>query len=72
MPNTAGDPGFLFELKAAKNCSERELKMLADRALKQISEKKYAEEMKRHGVQTMTLYGAAFCGKSVEISKAEE
>ena len=66
-----GNPGFLFELKTKKNCSQGELSALADLALKQISEKKYVEDMKSQGVQSITQYGIAFSGKSVEISKEE-
>ena len=71
MPRNAGDPGFIFELKAEKDCTAEELKALADHALKQISEKKYDAEMKSRGVQTIVRYGAAFSGKSVEISMAD-
>ena len=71
MPVHAGDPGFIFELKAEKNCSQEKLKALADQALKQITEKKYASEMKSTGIQNITQYGVAFSGKAVEISKSE-
>ena len=71
MPVHAGDPGFIFELKAEKNCSQEKLKALADQALKQITEKKYASEMKNAGIQNITQYGVAFSGKAVEISKSE-
>ncbi len=71
MPRNAGDPGFIFELKAEKDCTAEELKALADHALKQISEKKYDAEMKNRGVQTIVRYGAAFSGKSVAISMAD-
>ena len=71
MPIHTGIPGFIFELKAEKNCSQAELKALAYRALKQISEKKYVTDMKKHGVQTIIQYGVAFSGKAVDISKTE-
>ena len=71
MPVHAGDPGFIFELKAEKNCSQEKLKALADQALKQITEKKYASEMKSTGIQNITQYGVTFSGKAVEISKSE-
>jgi hypothetical protein len=71
MPCRAGAPGILFELKAEKHCSPDELKALADRALKQISEKQYVADMKSRSVQTMIQYGVAFSGKNVEISTSE-
>ena len=71
MPCRAGAPGILFELKAEKHCSPDELKALADRALKQISEKQYVTDMKSRSVQTMIQYGVAFSGKNVEISTSE-
>ena len=71
MPIRPDDPGFIFELKAAKNCTQKELKALADQALNQIIEKKYTTDMQSHGVQTIIQYGVAFCGKMVEISQSE-
>ncbi len=71
MPGNTADPGFIFELKAEKNCSGDELKALADRALKQIVEKKYAADMTGRGIRTIVQYGVAFSGKSVELRMAE-
>ena len=68
MPGKSEDPGFIFELKAEKNVEQDKLKALADQALQQIAEKKYAEEMHSQGVHTITQYGVAFSGKHVEIS----
>lgn len=62
-------PGILIELKAAKNVSDEELKALAQAALRQIETKKYDTMMESHGVQNILKYGAAFCGKHVEIAK---
>ena len=44
------------------------MKALAEQALRQIAEKKYAEEMRSEGVDAITQYGVAFSGKHVEIS----
>ena len=71
MPGNTADPGFIFELKAEKNCSGDELKALADRALKQIVEKNYAADMTGRGIRTIVQYGVAFSGKSVELRMAE-
>lgn len=60
-------PGILIELKAAGNSSNTDLKTLAADALKQIRDRKYETEMKAQGIDEIVKYGAAFCGKDVEI-----
>lgn len=60
-------PGIIIELKAAKNCSEEELKELAITALKQINDKKYDTELKSAGVKNIIKYGVAFSGKNVAV-----
>ncbi len=71
MPRKPEDTGFIFELKAEKNAEQDKLKALADQALQQIAEKKYAEEMHSQGVVSITQYGVSFSGKHVEISVFE-
>ena len=71
MPRKPEDPGFIFELKAEKNAEQDKLKTLADQALRQIAEKKYAEEMRSQGADAITQYGVAFSGKHVEIMVLE-
>lgn len=61
-------PGILIELKAEKNCSEKQLKHLSEAALKQIIDKKYDTELTAAGIQTIYRYGVAFSGKNVEIT----
>ena len=61
-------PGILIELKAAKGCSDTQLKKLSEKALQQIIDKKYDTELSAAGIQTIYKYGVAFCGKNVEIS----
>ena len=60
-------PGILIELKAGKDCSADDLKMLAQTALDQIRNRQYDTEMQTMGVKTIFKYGVAFCGKQVEI-----
>lgn len=67
MPKKANLPGIIIELKAEKNCSEDDLKKLAETALQQIVDKKYDTEMTTEGVKTIYKYGVAFSGKSVEV-----
>ncbi len=61
-------PGIIIELKAAKNCSEAELKRLSEAALLQIIDKKYDTELTAAGIKTIYKYGVAFSGKNVEIT----
>ena len=67
-PEVKSLPGIIIELKAEKDCSEAELKALAETALQQIIEKKYDAEMTSKGVKTVYKYGVAFSGKNVEVA----
>lgn len=67
MPKAITKPGILIELKATKNCSDEDLKALAQTALQQITEKKYDTDMTTKGVKTIFKYGVAFSGKNVEV-----
>lgn len=67
-PTNKNLPGILIELKAAKECSDTQLKKLSEKALQQIIDKKYDTELSAAGIQTIYKYGVAFCGKNVEIS----
>ena len=66
-PKDTKMPGVLIELKAAKDCSDDELKQLSETALKQINDRKYDTELTTRGVKTVFKYGVAFSGKRVEI-----
>lgn len=61
-------PGILIELKAAKDCSEDELKELSEKALAQIDARKYETELTVKGVRNILKYGVAFSGKRVQIT----
>ena len=63
-------PGILIELKAGKDCAEKQLDELAETALKQISDRQYHVEMNAQGVKEILRYGIAFSGKSASV-KAE-
>ena len=69
VPKEPGLPGMLIELKAAKNVSGDNLKVLAQTALNQIQTKKYDTDMKTRGIQNILKYGVAFSGKQVEIAR---
>ena len=67
-PESKSLPGIIIELKAEKNCSDSELKTLAETALRQINDKKYDTEMISKGVKAVYKYGVAFSGKKVEVT----
>ena len=67
-PKDTKMPGVLIELKAAKDCSDDELKVLSETALKQINDRKYDTELTTKGVKNVFKYGVAFSGKRVEIA----
>ena len=60
-------PGILIELKAGKECTERQLDDLAEMALKQINDRQYYVEMVAQGVKAIMQYGIAFSGKSASV-----
>ena len=60
-------PGILMELKAGKDCTEKQLKDLAHTALTQIHEKQYHVDMTAQGIVRILAYGIAFSGKQVQI-----
>lgn len=68
LPLNNNLPGILIELKSEKNCSDTQLKELADSALKQINDNKYDTDMRSKGILTLLKYGIAFSGKDVCIT----
>lgn len=66
-PKTEGLPGVLIELKAGKNCSEKELEALAETAVQQIVDRKYDTDLTAKGVKKIIKYGVAFSGKRAAI-----
>lgn len=68
MPKREKMPGILIELKAEKNCSDKQLKEMSQMALQQIKDKKYEVEMQKRGVESIFKFGVAFSGKNVEVA----
>lgn len=72
-------PGILIEVKAMKKSTANNslrnsddhcppaLDALAKKALEQIHDRHYDTEMRAQGIEKILKYGAAFCGKDVEI-----
>lgn len=69
MPLTSGIPGFIFEFKHTRD-DHMDLEALADKALQQIDEKKYATELYDAGVSSIVRIGIAFRGKNAVVKSA--
>ena len=67
MPQNNKLPGIIIELKTEKNCNKEDLKKLAEKALAQIDENKYDQEMNMYDIPKIYKYGVAFSGKNVEV-----
>ena len=61
-------PGILIELKAGKNCTERQLEDLAQTALGQINSRRYDTDLQTMGLSSVTKIGIAFSGKKARIA----
>lgn len=72
-PIKASDPGIILELKAAKKPEDEEdLDALAEKALAQIDDKKYAVTLRRLGIDRIFKFGIAFRKKHARIVFSEE
>lgn len=72
MPKNCKLPGIEIELRSENDCSESDLKKLAEEALGQINENILIQET--DSTQRVSLvydYGTAFCGKDVEVAVKE-
>ena len=68
-PLVSGIPGFLFEFKHTNDTHE-DLDALAEKALRQIDEKKYDTELQNSGVYAIIKIGIAFRGKNAVVKRA--
>lgn len=68
LPLTKHFPGILIEIKAEKDCSEKQLEELAQTVLQQINDRSYSTEMQALGIKSITKLGLAFSGKSARIA----
>lgn len=69
IPRIKKYPGVIMELKAQAGLGERQLEELSKKALEQINDKKYDQEMKSDGIQDIIKLGIAFSGKNIRIAK---
>jgi hypothetical protein len=67
FPKNTDDLGIIMEFKKAATGGKVNLESVAQSAIKQIEEKKYAVELLERGVQRILYLGFAFSGKNVLI-----
>lgn len=72
IPKQKELPGIIIELKAEKNCSTVRLRQLAERAVQQIKEKQYDQQLRQEKTERIIRYGVAFSVKNVEVVMEEE
>jgi hypothetical protein len=68
IPKNPKDLGIVFEFKKVGRFEKIDLKEAVISALKQIEDKKYAQELTSRGVNRILLIGLAFKGKEVLIN----
>ena len=61
-------PGFLFEIKVTGK-EQEDLSVLAQKALAQITDKKYPAEMHSAGIHKIICIGVAFRGKDIVLAE---
>ena len=72
IPRQKKLPGIIIELKAEKKCSTEQLKQLAEKAVQQIREKQYDQQLRQQNVERILRYGVAFSGKNAEVVLRED
>ena len=65
-------PGIMIELKAEKDCSEKQLRELSRVALCQINDRSYTADLQAMGVSMILKFGIAFSGKKVYITAEKQ
>lgn len=70
IPKDITKLGIVFEFKKTNHDEHETLEQAADRAVQQIKDKQYAQELTSRGVTNILQLGIAFEGKKVLIKKA--
>ena len=65
-PKNKEERGFILEFKVVKN--KKDLENVSKEAIEQIINKKYDINLKRKGINQITLVGIAFHGKLIKVS----
>lgn len=69
VEHNSGERAFILEFKVFDARKEKTLVQTAERALQQIQDRKYDEELRQHGIQGEQIFmlGIGFRGKEAEI-----
>lgn len=67
IPRDGKYPGIILELKSKNRLNEKELEVLAGKALDQINNRRYDLDMRNDGIENILKLGIAFSGKKVKI-----
>ncbi len=65
IPKDMTKPGYIIEFKKVSSLQQETLENTAQKALEQITEKNYAQELKKRGIKTILALGIAFKGKQI-------
>ena len=68
IPKNKSKPAVIIEFKKVWKKTDNGLEIAAQKALDQIIEKKYAQELYDQGIQSIIAYGIAFEGKNVCVT----
>jgi len=71
IPRDMTKAGIIIEFKKPKKSSTETLEQVADNALQQIEEEKYATELKHRGISKIIKLGVAFQGKKVLVKEGK-
>ncbi len=67
IPKQKNKPAIVIEFKKVWSDSENSIDTAAQKALDQIIDKKYAQELYNQGIEEIIAYGIAFQGKNVSV-----
>ena len=65
VPRVTTKPGIVIEFKTAQ--ANESLDDAAKRAIDQIKDKKYAQDLQKKGLSDILIYGIAFKGKHLKV-----
>ncbi len=70
LPRTAGQPGVVLELKVPDAYAGETVEQALDAALRQLSERDYAAELRERGADPIHELAAVFDGKRAYVRAA--
>jgi len=71
IPNDKNSPGIIIEFKKTLPEDNNNLELAAQRALAQIKQKHYAQELKALGIKSIKALGIAFLGKKIFVESED-